>query len=166
MPSAHQCLTSNALCLSAGTWPADVSMCSRGDTACHLQLQRVLRQALHWAEAVAILRYWLGILYLKVCSLILVCVLRQGRGWCNVILLLAWLEKYMMLSETVGVRAGLADVTVLLSWSDSWQPREPTTKPGICWNACVMACAEEKGAEVEVTELVVQCFRFFYKRQV
>lgn len=38
----------------------------------------------------------------------------------------------MMLSETVGVRASLADVTVLLSGSDSWQPREHTARPGIC----------------------------------
>lgn len=46
----------------------------------------------------AILRHWLGILYLKVYSLFLVCVLRHtslpwGKEMCNVILLLAWLEK-------------------------------------------------------------------------
>lgn len=38
----------------------------------------------------------------------------------------------MMLSETVGMRASLADVTVLLSGSDSWQPREHRARPGIC----------------------------------
>lgn len=106
----------------------------------------------------AILRGWLGILYLKVYSLFL-CP-EAGRGICNVILLLAWLGKYMMLSETVGVRADLTDVTVLLSGSESWQLREHKTKPGICWNAHVMACAE--GKEVEVREVGVQCFGWFF----
>lgn len=60
------------------------------------------------------------------------------------------------------MRAGLADVTVLHSGSDSWQPREPTAKPGICWNAPVTVCPEEKEVEVEVTEVVVQCFEIFF----
>lgn len=65
----------------------------------------------------------------------------------------------MMLPWTVGVRASLADVTVLLSEFDSWQPKEPTTKPVICQSACVTICAEEKEVEVEMTETVAQCFK-------
>lgn len=74
----------------------------------------------------------------------------------------------MMLSETVGVRASLADVIVLLSGSDSWQPKEHTTKPVFCWNVHVTAWAEGKEVEVEVTEVGVQCFLVFFiqKRQV
>lgn len=37
----------------------------------------------------------------------------------------------MMLPQRVGVRASLADVTVLLSGADSWQPEELATKPVI-----------------------------------
>lgn len=64
-----------------------------------------------------------------------------------------------MLPQRVGVRASLADVTVLLSGADSWQPEELATKPVIYWSTRIAICAEEKEVEVEMTEAVAQRFK-------
>lgn len=54
-------------------------MCAPGDSAHALKLKRVVRSCTELRLSV-IVRHWLGILYLKLCRLFLVCVLRQRRN--------------------------------------------------------------------------------------
>lgn len=54
-------------------------MCAPGDSAHALKLKRVVRSSTE-LRLLVIVRHRLDILYLKVCRLFLVCVLRQRRS--------------------------------------------------------------------------------------